>query len=212
MVLKILAILALVLCGLFLIPSAPIVNAPELMSGREGDFNVIFTDRPTLSLTTIGAAMVPVLFAYGGWQTASFVAGEIREPRKNLPRALLIGVTGVVVLYLAVNFVYLNALGVSGLASSTTPASDVMRLALGETGARLIAAGIAISTLGFLSQGMLTAPRVYSPWLKTGFFPQRRKLQRRPRSHPGNWYSGDYGRSSLRARAVTNQILNYVVR
>ena len=59
--------------------------------------------------------MVPVLFAYGGWQTATFVAGEIREPRKNLPRALIIGVTGVVILYLAVNFVCIQALGVSGL-------------------------------------------------------------------------------------------------
>jgi APA family basic amino acid/polyamine antiporter len=105
--------------------------------------------------------MVPVLFAYGGWQTASFVAGEIREPRRNLPRALLIGVTGVVVLYLAVNFVCVRVLGVSGLAGTKTPASDVMRLALGAAGARAIAAGIAISTLGFLSQGMLTAPRVY---------------------------------------------------
>jgi len=105
--------------------------------------------------------MVPVLFAYGGWQTASFVAGEIREPRRNLPRALVIGVSGVVVLYLAVNFVCVRVLGASGLAATKTPATDLMRLALGSTGARLIAAGIAISTLGFLSQGMLTAPRIY---------------------------------------------------
>jgi APA family basic amino acid/polyamine antiporter len=104
----------------------------------------------------IGAAMVPVLFAYGGWQTASFVAGEIREPRKNLPRALIIGVTGVVMLYLLVNFVCVSVLGV--------------RLALGPTGARLIAAGIAISTLGFLSQGMLTAPRVYFAMAEDGLF------------------------------------------
>jgi APA family basic amino acid/polyamine antiporter len=109
----------------------------------------------------IGAAMVPVLFAYGGWQTATFVSGEIREPRRNLPRALIIGVIGVVILYLAVNFVCVRVLGVSGLAGTKTPASDVMRLALGAAGARAIAAGIAISTLGFLSQGMLTAPRVY---------------------------------------------------
>src|SRR5262249_28664427 len=52
-------------------------------------------------------------------------------------------------------------LGTAALAATTTPASDVMRAALGDTGARLIATGIAISTLGFLSQGMLTAPRVY---------------------------------------------------
>ena len=114
--------------------------------------------------------MVPVLFAYGGWQTASFVSGEIREPRKNLPRALIIGVTGVVVPYLAVNFVCVYVLGVSGLANTTTPASDVMRLALGPAGARAIAAGIAISTLGFLSQGMLTAPRVYFAMAEDGLF------------------------------------------
>jgi APA family basic amino acid/polyamine antiporter len=105
--------------------------------------------------------MVPVLFAYGGWQTASFVSGEIREPRKNLPRALIIGVIGVVILYVAVNFVCVRVLGVSGLAATKTPASDVMRHAFGQAGARAIAAGVAISTFGFLSQGMLTAPRVY---------------------------------------------------
>jgi len=77
---------------------------------------------------------------------------------------------GVILLYLAVNFVYVTALGVSGLASTTTPASDVMRLALGKTGARVIAAGIAISTLGFLSQGMLTAPRVYFAMAEDGLF------------------------------------------
>ncbi len=114
--------------------------------------------------------MVPVLFAYGGWQTASFVSGEIREPRKNLPRALIIGVVGVVILYLGVNLVCVRVLGVSGLANTTTPASDVMRFALGPTGARAIAAGIAISTLGFLSQGMLTAPRVYFAMAEDGLF------------------------------------------
>jgi APA family basic amino acid/polyamine antiporter len=68
---------------------------------------------------------------------------------------------GVVVLYLAANVVYVGALGANGLAEATTPSSSVMRLALGERGARLMAVGIGISTLGFLSQSMLTAPRVY---------------------------------------------------
>ncbi len=153
MVLKILAILGLIVCGLWLIGPQPASTAAATVSVESaGSFGFI---------STIGAAMVPVLFAYGGWQTSTFVAGEIREPQRNLPRALIIGVTGVVILYLAVNFVCLRALGVSGLGSTTTPATDVMRLALGQTGAQLIAAGIAISTLGFLSQGMLTAPRVY---------------------------------------------------
>jgi APA family basic amino acid/polyamine antiporter len=163
MVLKILAILMLILCGLFLI--GPHSTAP-------GTKAAALLDRPVSFdlLTAVGAAMVPVLFAYGGWQTATFVAGEIREPRKSLPRALIIGVTGVVILYLAVNYVCVRALGVSGLAGTTTPASDVMRLALGPTGARAIAAGIAISTLGFLSQGMLTAPRVYFAMAEDGLF------------------------------------------
>jgi APA family basic amino acid/polyamine antiporter len=158
MVLKIVAILALIICGLALAAPQPqeTVNAtPPISLGL---------------LTAIGAAMVPVLFSYGGWQTASFVAGEIREPRQNLPRALLIGVIGVVVLYLLVNVACLYVLNPDGLAKTTTPASDVMKVALGATGAKLIAAGIAISTLGFLSQGMLTAPRVYFAMAEDGLF------------------------------------------
>lgn len=120
-----------------------------------------------------GAALVPVLFAYGGWQTASFVSGEMREPRKNLPRGLLIGVMGVILLYLAVNFVCVSVLGAEGLAETTTPASEVMRLVLGEKGRKIIAVGIAISTLGFLSQGMLTAPRVYFAMAGDGLFFKR---------------------------------------
>lgn len=162
MVLKIVAIIALIVCGLLLAgPSRGPVTQTSGLLGQPISFDL---------LTAVGAAMVPVLFAYGGWQTASFVAGEIREPKKNLPRGLIIGVTGVVILYLAVNFVCLRVLGTSGLAATTTPASDIMRLALGETGARAIAAGIAISTLGFLSQGMLTAPRVYFAMAEDGLF------------------------------------------
>jgi APA family basic amino acid/polyamine antiporter len=170
MVLKIIAIVALIVCGLFLIAPETVKSTNPAGSGGIGAMAGGFGFSSLNYLTVIGAAMVPVLFAYGGWQTASFVSGEIREPRKNLPRALIIGVTGVVVLYVAVNFVCVYALGVSGLANTTTPASEVMRLALGESGARAIAAGIAISTLGFLSQGMLTAPRVYFAMAEDGLF------------------------------------------
>jgi APA family basic amino acid/polyamine antiporter len=114
--------------------------------------------------------MVPVLFAYGGWQTASFVAEEVREPRRNLPRALVLGVSGVVVLYLAVNWVSVEVLGPDGLAATTTPASAVMERAFGRAGARWIAVGIAVSTLGFLSQSILTAPRVYFAMARDGLF------------------------------------------
>ena len=160
MVTKLAAILVLVTVGWLAlratsVPAAHVAVAPGA------------SRTPVLAL---GAAMVPVLFAYGGWQTASFVSGELRDPQRDLPRGLLWGVASVVVLYVAVNAVCLAVLGPSGLAATSTPASDVMRRALGPNGARLIAAGIAISTVGFLSQGMLTAPRVYYAMARDGVF------------------------------------------
>jgi APA family basic amino acid/polyamine antiporter len=118
----------------------------------------------------LAAAMVPVLFAYGGWQTASFVSGEMRDARRDLPRGLFIGVAGVIVVYVLVTYVCLRALGPGGLANTATPASEVMRRALGSRGAKLIACGIAISTVGFLSQSILTAPRVYYAMARDGVF------------------------------------------
>jgi APA family basic amino acid/polyamine antiporter len=151
MVLKILAIAALVLCGLVFAGPAP-ASAPYAAAGG------------------LGAALTPVMFAYGGWQTSSFVAGEMRDPRRDLARGVLIGVAGVVLLYTAVAFTCVWVLGPAGLAETRTPATAVMRLALGETGATLIALGIAISALGFLSQGMLTTPRVYFAMAEDGLF------------------------------------------
>ena len=151
MVLKLIAIAALVIVGLTV--SAPATNpATTAGAGSATTWQI---------LIAFGAALIPAQFAYGGWQTSCFVAGEVREPRRNLPRGLLYGVLGVIVVYLSVNYVCVHALGAQGLAETKTPASAVMRLALGEKGGRLIAAGIAISTIGFLSQSMLTAPRVY---------------------------------------------------
>jgi APA family basic amino acid/polyamine antiporter len=151
MVLKILAIAALVLAGLLLAGPAP-ASAPYAAAGG------------------LGAALTPVMFAYGGWQTSSFVAGEMRDPRRDLARGVLIGVAGVVLLYTAVAFTCVWVLGPAGLAETRTPATAVMRLALGDTGATLIALGIAISALGFLSQGMLTTPRVYFAMAEDGLF------------------------------------------
>jgi APA family basic amino acid/polyamine antiporter len=110
------------------------------------------------------------MFAYGGWQTASFMSAELVHPRRDLAVGLLAGVAGVISIYVLVNIVCVRALGPAGLAATTTPASAVMRLAMGERGATLIALGIAISTLGFLSQSMLTAPRVYYAMAHDGLF------------------------------------------
>jgi basic amino acid/polyamine antiporter, APA family len=159
MVLKTVAILGLVATGLI------------AFGGERVSLDPILDRPPSFDLlASMGAALVPVLFAYGGWQTSGFVMGELKRPERDMPRALLLGVAGVVVLYLSVNLVCLRALGAPGLAASRAPASDVMRLALGERGARLIALGIVISTLGFLAQGILTAPRVYYAMARDGIF------------------------------------------
>ena len=150
MLLKIMAILLLVVAGVWMVRVSHLSVKPPV----EEPFSAGL-------LSSFGAAMVPVLFAYGGWQTACFVAGELKAPRRDLPRALLVGVVGVILLYVAVNFACLRALGASELARTDTPASAVMQFAFGRAGAVVIALGITISTLGFLSQSVLTAPRVY---------------------------------------------------
>src|SRR5207253_10398625 len=161
MLLKILAIAMLVIIGFAIGHPATAGFKSEGLFGESASFGL---------LKSIGAAMVPVAFAYGGWQTATFVAGEMRDARRDLSRGLLIGVGGVVALYLAVNLACLRVLGPAGLDATTTPASDVMRIALGEQGARWIALAITISTLGVLSQSMLTAPRVYYAMARDGLF------------------------------------------
>jgi len=160
----------------------------------------------------LATAMVPVLFAYGGWQTASFLSGEMRNPRRDLPRGLLIGVVGVIVLYLAVTFVCLRVLGVDGLAATSTPGSEVMRRALGERGARLIALGIAVSTVGFLSQSILTAPRVYYAMARDGvFFKAVGRLEPRSRAPVIAIVLQGVWAGVIALTGKYDQILNYVV-
>jgi len=204
MVLKILAIAALIFVGLWAGPRHE-VNGAQIPPPSSAPENWSM-------IGTFGAALVPVLFAYGGWQTASFVAGEMREPRKNLPRALLIGVVGVIVLYLAVNFVCVSVLGVEGLAATKTPASEVMRSILGEKGKTMIAIGIAISTLGFLSQSMLTAPRVYFAMADDGlFFKGVARLHSRTRVPAAAIALQGFVAIVIAASGRYEQILNYVV-
>ncbi len=158
MVLKIGAIAVLVICGLAIGASHPATVAmPEQRSS--GDW-----------LRAAGAALTPIAFSYGGWQTASFMSAELRDPRRDLTRGLIAGVLGVIGLYIAVNLAYLRVLGATGLAATTTPASTSMQIVLGPRGATFTAIAISISTLGFLSQGMLTAPRVYFAMAEDGLF------------------------------------------
>jgi APA family basic amino acid/polyamine antiporter len=125
---------------------------------------------PLAILLAVCTALVPVLFSYGGWQQTNFVAGELRDPERTLPRALVLGVLIVVAVYLGANVAYLRTLGVVGLAASTAPAADTMAVAAGSAGRRLIAAGIAASTFGFLDLVILVSPRVYQAMAQDGLF------------------------------------------
>jgi len=121
-------------------------------------------------LLAVSTALVPVLFSYGGWQQTNFVAEEMRDAERTLPRALVLGVLIVVAVYLASNIAYIRALGLEGLAQSTAPAADMMSRIAGEGGRRLIAAGIAASTFGFLNLVILVSPRVYQAMARDGLF------------------------------------------
>ena len=169
MLLRIVAIAMIVVCGARLVFWP--MGWPPANAAHTAWFPLL--DRPVSFdlLTVFGATMIPVLFAYGGFQTSNYVAGEIREPRKNLPKALLLGVIGVIVLYVSANFICVQALSPTGLAGTATPASAVMSRALGSLGGSLIAIAIAVSTLGFLSQAMLSYPRVAFAMAEDGVLP-----------------------------------------
>jgi APA family basic amino acid/polyamine antiporter len=160
MVLKILAIGTLIVAGL-------LVMGPS--GGRPGREAPLSADGWEIA-PALAAALVPVLFAYGGWHTTTFMAAEVCEARRNLPRGLVLGVLGVTVLYLGVNLVCVRVLGVDELARNRSPAADVMRQALGAPGAAILSAGILVSTVGFLSQAVLTSPRVYYAMARDGLF------------------------------------------
>ncbi len=129
------------------------------------------------TIAGFGAALVPVLFTYGGWQQTNFIAEEIVDAERTLPRALVLGVSLVVLVYLAANLAYLRVLGVGALAASAAPAADVMERLLGPPGAKLIAAGIAVSTFGFLNLVILVTPRVLQAMAADGlFFPRLAEL------------------------------------
>lgn len=152
-VLKLLAVAALIAIGL-------VARGAPAPLATPGPFNPF----------ALGGVLLPVLFSYGGWAYANNIAGEIREPQRNLPRALVFGMLLVAACYLLVNLAYLAVLGHAGLAASNAPAADLMRHVLGEPGARLIAAGIAISTLGFCNISLIGAARVFQAMAADGVF------------------------------------------
>lgn len=133
--------LATVLLAAALVTPAPVAPAP-------------------IPPSTLLAGLLPAMFAYSGWQQVTWMAGEVAEPERVLPRAILVGVGLVVVLYLAAVGAWFAVLGFEGVAASTSLAYDAGAALAGPVGGRVAAGAVGVSAFGVLNALFLTAPRL----------------------------------------------------
>jgi APA family basic amino acid/polyamine antiporter len=119
----------------------------------------------------LASAMLPVLFATGGWQQGSFLAGAARRPRRDVPLGILGGVAVVVVTYITVNLAYLDLLGLDGARRSAAIGADAARQALGDSGGRVLAAMVVVSAAGIMNTICLAPPYVLLAMAQRGLFP-----------------------------------------
>ena len=110
----------------------------------------------------LGFALILVLYAYGGWNDAAFIAAEVREPQRNVPRVLLLGTAAIAAVYLLVNAAYLVALGFDGLRASQAPAADVLAATAGSKGAAAISVLVMLSALGAIQGVVFTGARIHA--------------------------------------------------
>lgn len=123
------------------------------------------------TVVAIGAAMRYAFFAFSGWEGATYVAEEVRDPERNLPRSILWGIATVLCIYLLVNLAYLKQLGPAGMAGSKQVAADAMRAALGSGGAVLIAVAVVLSTAGNINAQVMVKARTWHAMARDGLFP-----------------------------------------
>jgi APA family basic amino acid/polyamine antiporter len=121
-------------------------------------------------LGAFGVGLVASLWAYKGWESATYSAGEVKNPRRNLPLGILVGTISVIAIYVAANLAYLYIFPVGKIAQSSSVAPDLMRLLTGPFGASLITFLILFSILGAANQNMLCSPRVYYAMSRDGLF------------------------------------------
>jgi APA family basic amino acid/polyamine antiporter len=158
---KTVALVVLIAAAFLIAPEPAAAPVPTAVPSGLGPLGLV---------SLIFAGLVPVMFAYGGWQNLNYLAEEVREPRRTLPRAILAGVFLVLVVYLSANIAYVKILSADGLAATNTPAADLAGRLFGEAGSRVISALIVISTFGFLNLAIMTAPRVYYAMAADGVF------------------------------------------
>ncbi len=159
--LKVLALVALIIAGLF------------FSTIHRDNFVPVVPETSVLGLSWASSfmfALVSALFTYGGWQNIGFIAGELKNPRRNLPLAMVIGVAIVITIYILVNFVYVNVLGVPTMAGSRLVASDAMEGLWGSFGGSTVSLLIMVSSFGITNAIIMVSPRVYYAMAKDGLF------------------------------------------
>ena len=155
--LKLIGIFGVILIG-FLLGSSHITN-----------FSITLFNSNS-SWTGIGVAMVGVLWSYGGWQHATYTAGEAKNAKHDVPIAMIIAALAVTAIYVSINIAYMYLLTPAQIASSPGVAADAVRTVLGNIAGGLIALAIFISTFGTAGIYTLTAPRIYFAMANDGIF------------------------------------------
>jgi APA family basic amino acid/polyamine antiporter len=142
-----------------------------LSGGNVSNFSPVL---PALPLSTMAGsfvlAMLAVLWCYDGWIEITFVAGEVKNPEKNIPRSLLLGVLICIVIYVVVNLALMYVLPLSVMGQSQTVAGDAAVKLMGRAGAAFIAAAVTISTFGSNNGFIFASPRIYYAMAKEGLF------------------------------------------
>jgi basic amino acid/polyamine antiporter, APA family len=137
-------------------------------------------------LTSFGVAMIGIFWAYDGWYGMTNLAGEMRNPERDLPRGLVLGTITITVLYLILNLVFLRALPIETLSQSPRVAEAAAAVLFGSIGARLLTAAVLVSAFGCLAATILYAPRIYLPMAQDRvFFPALARIHPRYRT-PAN--------------------------
>lgn len=228
---KILALLAVIALGWFVARNAVAVaaNFQHFWSGMGwGHWHVFQANGRTMVASTIGVifiAMVGSLFSSDSWNNVTFTAGEIRDPRRNIPLSLVLGTGAVTALYLLANVAYLNVLPLWGHAGAATVlgrgiqhasedrvATAVVSVAFGHIGAALMALAIMISCFGCVNGLILSGARVYYAMAKDRLF-FRRIAELHPRSRVpvfGLWVQAVWA-CLLCLSGTYNQLLEYVM-
>jgi basic amino acid/polyamine antiporter, APA family len=124
----------------------------------------------SFSIAPFGLALVSVLWVFDGWADLSFVAGEVKDPRRTLPRALIGGTLAVLAIYILANLAYLSVMSVEEIRHSPLVAADVAFRVVGTPGVLFVATTVMLSTFGSLNGSLLTSPRIFFAMADDGLF------------------------------------------